>query len=125
MVNQDMMRLVMHVANERDQSLKAITVRIPEATYDWLRQYATRSKVSLNSVVAEAVVEYTTKVQRASVVKDIRDLQQSLGLTRRDSGETDSAQDLREIRVSHSLEDIPKASPEKTSAGPKSEDIFR
>jgi len=112
---------MMHMGNADDQSLKAITVRVPEATYDWLRQYAT-NKVSLNSVVAEAVVEYTTKVQRVSVVKDLRDLQQSLRLTQDDPGRTDSVQDLREIRASNSVQDIPKANPEKTSANPKSED---
>jgi len=120
-----MMHLVMHMGNADDQSLKAITVRVPEATYNWLRQYAATNKISLNSVVAEAVVEYTTRVQRVSVVKDIRELQQSLRLTQRGSGKTDSVQDLREIRVSNGLQDTPKTNSEKTSSDPKSEDIGR
>ncbi len=118
-----MMHLVMHMGNADDQSLKAITLRVPEATYDWLREYATRNKVSLNSVVAEAVASYATKVQRVSVVKDIRNLQQSLGLMQREPGVTDSVQDLREIRASNRLQDIPNANSGKTPANPKSEGI--
>jgi hypothetical protein len=120
-----MMHLVMQMSNADDQSLKAITVRVPEAAYDWLRQYATRNKVSLNSVVAEAVTEYTTKIQRAGVIRDIRNSHQNLRRTRCDLGETDSVQDLREVRVSNSLQDVSPADSGKPPRGREGEDSYQ
>ncbi|MDP2857824.1 MAG: hypothetical protein Q8P50_07600 [Bacillota bacterium] len=102
--------------------LKAITVRVPEAAYDWLRQYAMRNKVSLNSVVAEAVIEYTTKIQRAGAIRDIRDFHENLRRTQRDLGGTDSVQDLREVRVSNSPQDASPVDSEKPPRGRESED---
>lgn len=121
-LNQCMMHLVMQMSNADDQLLKAITVRVPEAAYDWLRQYATRNKVSLNSVVAEAVIEYTTKIQRAGAIRDIRDFHENLRRTQRDLGGTDSVQDLREVRVSNSPQDASPVDSEKPPRGRESED---
>ena len=98
-----MMHLVIHMDGTEDKSPKAITVRVPESVYGLLREYANKRNLSLNSVVAEAIAQYSNRIRRVEVISDIEAFQQSLRHGRRHEGESDSVKDLRELRLSRSL----------------------
>jgi hypothetical protein len=120
-----MMYIVMQMTDSQDESLKAITVRVSRATYDWLRQYAEDNGVSMNSVVSEAVSAYAVKSRRALIIKELSELQHSYELAQQAPERIDSVQDLREIRTSGRLVDAPGAGPERASSIPKREDTPR
>jgi len=90
------------MSNSSDKSLKAITVRIPGSLYQKLKEHAASHKVSLNSIVADAIAKYGTKLERSRTITDILDFQQRL---RRGKGKgTDSVEHLRTIRRARSMQ---------------------
>ena len=95
-MHHDMMHMVMHMKSTRDSSSKAITVRIPEGDYERLREYAAARNISLNSMVAEAIAQYQTKLERQYVIGEIKAFQARLRNGRKEGA--DSVDLLRHIR---------------------------
>lgn len=99
-----MMQMVMHtmthMATKRQSppktTSKAITVRIPEADYEQLKKYAASRNVSLNSMVAEAIAQYQTKIERQHAISQIEAFQAQLRDGRREG--SDSVEILRDVR---------------------------
>lgn len=91
-----MIHMVMHVANHKRDGSKAITVRIARDDYERLRKHAVGRHASLNSVVAEAIAQYTARQERAEAIQMIREFQAHLRETRAEG--IDSVKVLHEIR---------------------------
>ncbi|NPV52657.1 MAG: hypothetical protein HPY71_03940 [Firmicutes bacterium] len=96
----DMMHMVMHMKDANNNSPKAITVRIPGDEYERLRKYAAARNVSLNSVVAEAIAQYGTKLERHQAISRIQTFQMQLRDGRKEG--SDSVDSLRRIRETRS-----------------------
>ena len=98
-----MMLMVIHMDDARRDSIKAITVRIPQSEYDALRDYSRKHGVSLNMVVADAIARHTEILEREAVLDDIAAFQKRLGKTT----EPTSVEDLREIRLGRTVPHAP------------------
>lgn len=95
-VHHGMMHMVMRMNSARDRASKAITVRIPEGDYERLREYAAARNISLNSMVAEAIAQYQTKLERQHAIGEIKAFQARLRNGRKEGA--DSVDLLRHIR---------------------------
>ena len=91
------------MVNQKDDTYKAITVRIAKEEYERLRKYAASRHTSLNSVVAEAIAQYGAKQERADAIQMIRRFQAKL--RDKGTGGTDSVKILHEIREMRSRSD--------------------
>lgn len=94
-----MIHMVMHEMNQKheDGETAAITVRLPREQYLRLKEYATAQGASLNSLVAEAIVQYQTRIQREDTIRDIREFRKNLP-TGDKSDAVDTLQRIREER---------------------------
>ncbi len=93
----------MHVKKDEKDTVSAITVRIPHAQYEGLKQYSAERGLSLNSVVAEAIAQYQTRIQREGTLKELEAFQQQLSSQSGNSGgPSDSVTLLRELRLARS-----------------------
>lgn len=88
------MHPVMRMDESSREAIKAITVRVPEKEYDTLKTYAEAHRVSLNTVVADAIAEHTARLERKAALEDIAAFQKRLGKTTTPT----SVEDLYEIR---------------------------
>jgi hypothetical protein len=82
----------------------AITVRVAEPLYELLRDHARSRDISLNSVVAEAIAQYSVRIRRAEAVRRIEALQQRMQAPSVSERQSDSTQDLRDLRQLRSQE---------------------
>ena len=106
----DTMRRVMHMTKSDRESSRAITVRIPESEYMLLRDRAQEYGVSLNTLVADAIAEQTSRIKRQALLDDIADFHRRLGKMTPPT----SVDDIREIR----LERARRLVPDKPEEGP-------
>lgn len=99
--------MVMHMDTSEREPTRAITVRVPEDEYDTLKAYAETRKVSLNTIVADAIAEHTARLELQAVLDDIAAFQKRLGKTT----DPTSVEDLYEIRRARTVQftsDTPK-----------------
>jgi len=74
----DMIHMVMRMKNAETDSTKPLTVRIPEEEYEYLKEYAGTRHISMNWLVAEAIAEYRSKIERGQAIKEIQAFQERL-----------------------------------------------
>lgn len=102
----DMVHQVMQMFDAEHDSgkpqVKAITVRLDRADYERLQSYSDARKVSLNTVVNEAVASYGRRIAREAVLQRIAAFRESLpvpGLDQPDAIEL--IRELRQERAEH------------------------
>lgn len=122
----DMIHMVMQMKGIETDSTKPLTVRIPEEEYEYLKEYAGTRHVSLNWLVAEAIAEYRSKIERGQAVKEIQAFQAKLRDGRKEG--CDSVDLLHRLREARS--DLGDGSGEDSAAtesslGPGQEDAGR
>lgn len=97
-------------------------MRVPEARYRQLKEYAASQNISLNSVVSEAIAQYGSKLERAMVIADISDFQRQLQQrckARKTKGEgANSVETLRMIREARSMHLGSKSGSAESHGGP-------
>ena len=97
---------------------KPVTVRIRQADYLLLREYADSRNASLNSVISEAIAQYGAKIEREQAIMRIQTLQRRLrsahGLG------TDSVELLRKMREGRArseARDDPRTNEDRSGGG--------
>lgn len=103
-----MMHLVMNMHDATGKSHRAITVRIPKDEYERLKEYSTAHRVSLNSVVSDAIAEHAMRIERQQLLDDIAKFHQRLQPSSGDS--VDYLRKLREGRALQLSSDEPSVS---------------
>jgi len=103
-----MMHLVMNMNDATGKSYRAITVRIPKDEYERLKGYSTAHRVSLNSVVSDAIAEHAMRIERQQLLDDIAEFHRRLQPSSGDS--VDYLRKLREGRALQLVSDRPSVS---------------
>lgn len=75
---------------------RALTVRMEQQGYLFLKELADSRGVSVNALAAEAVAEFARRLQREQVIREIKSLHEEMRKTGRDS--IDSVELIRQAR---------------------------
>jgi len=79
--------------------VKAITVRMSREDYQRLQAYADTRNLSLNSVVNEAVAQYTVRAQREEALHKIKALRQTIAASCAAAPAEDGVEMLARLRL--------------------------